>query len=228
MTLQDISADWYRLRAERYAQVAADLTQSIFVTQSHPKLTDELVVMERLMELAPGPQGLDLGCGAGARDVYRFSQAGLDVTGVDAIEENVAVAHRLHPELADKVWVHDLRRPLPFESERFDFAYCDSVIQHLEPDEVKGTLLAEAARVLKPGGVLQLIFKCGQGIATIVDREYDAERSFRLYDADEVRGWLEGLGMRLIEAGSPDELGGVLHCADHRLIDTCVMWTRKQ
>ena len=34
-------------------------------------------------------------------------------------------------------------------------------------------------------------------------------------------------GARLIEAGSPDELGGLLYVQDHRAIPMCLMWGRK-
>ena len=61
MTQADISAEWYRRRADRYAQIAADPDWYTFVTHSHPNLTDELAVFDRLLELLRGPHGLDLG-----------------------------------------------------------------------------------------------------------------------------------------------------------------------
>ncbi|MBN1872998.1 MAG: methyltransferase domain-containing protein [Anaerolineae bacterium] len=51
--------------------------------------------------------------------------------------------------------VADLSRPFPFVKNCFDLIYCSSLIEHLaEPDK----LLAEAWRVLKPGGYLYLSF----------------------------------------------------------------------
>ncbi len=227
MTEPNTSADWYRQRADRYAQIAVDSNWYTYQTHSHPKLTDELAVFDRLVELVPGQRGLDLGCGAGARDVFRMRGAGYDVQGLDAIEENIAVANRLHPELADYLSVHDLRTPLLFTDAAFDFAYCDSVFQHLESAEVHGILLPEAVRVLKVGGVLQLLFKCGRGIKTIRDPAYDEDRSFRLYDPNEVVGRLQLLGMSLVEPEKLGAIGGIQRCTDYRQIDICIMWARK-
>ena len=147
---------------------------------------------------------------------------------LDAIEENIAVANRLHAHLAEKLLVHDLREWLPFRDASFDFAYCDSVFQHLEPDDVNDTLLPEAARVLKARGILQLLFKCGRGIKTIHDPQYGEVRRFRLYDPRDVVLSLIELGMVLVEADSASEMGGVLRCTDPRQIDLCVLWARKE
>jgi SAM-dependent methyltransferase len=223
----NISADWYRRHAERYAQVADEWSQSIWVTHSHPALTDEQAALDRLVALAPGRCGLDVGCGAGARDVYRLMLAGYDVTGIDTIEENVALARTRHPEIAARVSVHDIREPLPFADASFDFAFCNSVIQHLEPEALYGVTLPEFARVLRPDGALQLIFKCGSGVLTIEDPDYGAERSFRLYEPDEVIARLAELGLALVRPRTAGEMGGVLHCEDHRRIDTCVMWVQQ-
>jgi len=222
-----ISADWYRRHAERYAQVADEWSQSTWVTHSHPALTDEQAALDRLLALAPGGRGLDVGCGAGARDVYRLMLAGYDVTGIDAIEENVALAWTRHPEIAERVSVHDIREPLPFADASFDFAFCNSVIQHLEPEALYGGTLPEIARVLRPDGALQLIFKCGSGVLTIDDPDYGAERSFRLYEPGEVIARLAELGLTLVPPWTAGEMGGVLHCEDHRRIDTCVIWVQQ-
>lgn len=224
----DVSPAWYAQHAERYAQVAAELTQSVWPVRSHPKLTDELAVFERLKELAgpPPKRGFDAGCGAGARDVFLLHQPGYDMTGVDAIAENVSVARQLHPEIAGRLSVADLSEPLPFEDASFDFAYCDSVIQHLDADAVFGVILPQLVRILRPGGVLQMLFKCGEGFATVHDPDYGVERSFHLYDEHAVLRRLEELGCGLVEADSPDKLGGLLYCQDHRAIPICVFWVR--
>ena len=222
-----VSEEWYRGHARRYSEVAHDFLQSVFVKHSHPDLTDEYAVFDRLLELVPGRIGLDLGCGAGARDVARLTEKGYDVTGVDSIEENIALAVEQHPNLNGKVSVHDLGNPLPFADESFDFAYCDSVLQHLTEAEVYETLLPEAARVLRSGGVLQLLFKAGNGIETVLDPQYNEERSFRLFDPTAVAARLGELGMVLVEPGANGEMGGVMLCADHRDIDIAVLWARK-
>ncbi|MEX2431247.1 MAG: methyltransferase domain-containing protein, partial [Dehalococcoidia bacterium] len=109
----------------------------------------------------------------------------------------------------------------------FDYIVCDWVIQHIEPGPLLDTTLPEIARVLRPDGVLQLGFKCGEGVLSIHDPDYDAPRTFRLYDEHVLLAVLEDLGMALVEADTPDELGGVLHAQDHRHIPLCILWARK-
>ena len=90
-------------------------------------------LLNRVVELARGNRGLDAGCGAGARDVHLLYTWGYDIYGIDAVEENISLGRELHPEIANKLSVADLREPLSFESGFFDFVLCNAVIQHLTP-----------------------------------------------------------------------------------------------
>ena len=224
----DYSEEFYRAHADRYAEVAHQLIQSIYIKSSHPALKGDLDLLERLKELITGRQGLDAGCGAGARDVYQFWLGGYDIYGVDAVEENIRAAKELHPEIADRVSVADMRYPLGFSDEYFDFIICSAVIQHIMPDQVFEVTLRELARVLKPGGVLQLMFKNGQGVITVYDRDYGIERSFQLYDEHEILQLLRSYGLRLVEAEAPDLLGGIMYFTDPKPVDHCVLYVRKE
>lgn len=92
---------------------------------------------------------------------------------------------------------------------------------------MNGTLLPEAVRVLKPGGVLQLLFKCGSGVLTVRDPTYDEDRNLLLYDAEQIVDRLRQLGMTLVEAEDSAIPGGVLRSTDFRQIELSVMWARK-
>jgi SAM-dependent methyltransferase len=93
----------------------------------------------------PGRRVLDLGCRYGA--LTSAYAAGNEVVGVDVDREALAGAAALGIET---VWA-DLDEPLPFPDESFDVAVCGELLEHLRfPDR----LLAEARRVLRPGGVL--------------------------------------------------------------------------
>ena len=223
----DYSESFYRRHAQRYAEVSHKYIQSVYSNVSHPALRGDADVMERMLELAPvGSRGLDAGCGAGARDVFLFWQAGYDIYGVDAIKENIEEARRLHPEIARRVSVADLREPIDHPDASFDFLICNAVIQHIEPDIVMGRTLPEFARVLRPGGVLQLVFKVGKGIATLYGRDYASDRSFHLYGADEVQEQLDTLGLRVIPA-EDGKLGGVMYFADTKPANHCLLYARK-
>ena len=95
----DFSETFYRRHAQRYAEVNHGFLQSIYSNISHLGLRGDMDLMDRLQGLVPaGSRGLDAGCGAGARDVFFYRRKGYDIYGVDAIEENIKEARRLHPE----------------------------------------------------------------------------------------------------------------------------------
>jgi 2-polyprenyl-6-hydroxyphenyl methylase/3-demethylubiquinone-9 3-methyltransferase len=103
-------------------------------------------------ELEVDPEGkrcLDVGCGGGLL-AEEFAKLGCEVTGVDPSEPSLETA-REHAEQAD-LEIRYLAAPgeeLPFDNDSFDFVYCCDVLEHV--DSVDRTV-AEAARVLKPGG----------------------------------------------------------------------------
>ena len=227
MTSRDYSPEFYRDNANRYSQVAHDFLHSVYLKSSHPGLKDDWDAWEQLKKLVPGKRGLDAGCGAGARDVYHAWSEGYDVTGIDAIEENIQVARDQHPEIAGRVLVADLGEALQFEDESFDFVVCNAVIQHIEPDLVRDVVLPELARVLRPQGVLQLMFKHGSGILTVFDPAYKMDRSFQLYDEDDILGILRQQSLTLIMPESPEDLTGLLYLTDGKAVDHCLLFARK-
>lgn len=207
--------------------MAHQFLQSVYAESSHPAVKGDLDLLERLKELAPGRRGLDAGCGAGARDVYNFWLSGFDIWGIDAVEENIRVSKQLHPEIADRLSVANLVEPLPFEDEAFDFVICDAVIQHIPRDAVEGVTLPELARVLRSGGVLQMMFKHGQGLLTVFDRDYGVQRSFQLHDEHRILDILKQRGLELVEEASQDKPGGIMYFTDPKPTDHCVFYARK-
>jgi SAM-dependent methyltransferase len=91
----------------------------------------------------PGRRVLDLGCRDGA--LTRAYAEGNEVVGVDADKEALAEAQKLGIETR---WA-DLDEPLPFEEETFDVVVAGELLEHLRDP---GRLVAEARRVLRPGG----------------------------------------------------------------------------
>src|SRR4051812_36037710 len=95
-----------------------------------------------------GGSVLDLGCGAGD-SVAQFRNENPDVRWVGAdVEASPEVPSRRRTD-AEFVTFDGMH--LPFDDASFDAIYCKQVLEHVrEP----APLLAEVARVLKPGGAL--------------------------------------------------------------------------
>ncbi len=84
----------------------------------------------------------------------------------------------------------------------------------------------ELVRVLKVGGIFQLMFKTGRGISTMYDRDFGANRTFQLYDVEEVLDVLASVGMEIVPAIG-EKLGGVILFRDTKPMDHCVFYARK-
>jgi 2-polyprenyl-6-hydroxyphenyl methylase/3-demethylubiquinone-9 3-methyltransferase len=101
----------------------------------------------------PGGAGatlLDVGCGGGLL-AEEFARAGLRVTGIDPSAESIETArcHAAASALAID-YVTGCGERLPFEDRSFDNVACCDVLEHV--DDVD-RVIAEIARVLKPGGL---------------------------------------------------------------------------
>ncbi len=224
----DISADFYREHARHYAKINLTGVQRVFPEASHSDLEGNHSLLLRLQELVPGSRGLDAGCGAGAHDVAMLLDRGYDMYGIDVVPENIECALDYYPDLHGRVWVADLSQKLETDDGSFDFVLCNAVIQHLEPDMVYGTTLAEFARILRPQGVLQLMFKKGNGVKTVYDHDYGVDRSFQLYREQEILDGLRSQGMDLVQEESPTSLGGIMYFTNPKGDDYCVFYARKK
>ena len=104
------------------------------------------------LAIRPGSFVVDLGCGAGA-DLVSFADAvgpTGHVLGIDSDESAVAEASRLASPYAPLRVEHGDIHHLHLADRSVDRVHTDRVLQHVAaPDAV----VAEAARVLRPGGV---------------------------------------------------------------------------
>jgi ubiquinone/menaquinone biosynthesis C-methylase UbiE len=107
--------------------------------------------------LAPGAPVVDVGCGTGTLAIALAAAAelhGAALIGVDGDPEVLARA-RAKP-WADKVqWRHGLATALPLPGASADRVVMSLLLHHLDPAGQR-TALAEAVRVLRPGGRLHV------------------------------------------------------------------------
>jgi 2-polyprenyl-6-hydroxyphenyl methylase/3-demethylubiquinone-9 3-methyltransferase len=103
------------------------------------------------LEVDPrGRRVLDVGCGGGLL-AEEFAGLGCEVSGVDPSRESIAAA-RVHAEAAGLRidYREGTGESLPFPDAAFDIAYCCDVLEHVAD---LPRVIAETARVLRPGGV---------------------------------------------------------------------------
>ncbi|MAW51976.1 MAG: SAM-dependent methyltransferase [Geminicoccus sp.] len=97
---------------------------------------------------------IDIGCGIGGPARYVAEQVGCHVTGIDLTADYIAAGNTLCEwvGLGDRVHLEQASAlELPYEAARFDAAYVMHVGMNIAD---KTTMMAEAFRVLRPGGCL--------------------------------------------------------------------------
>lgn len=96
---------------------------------------------------------LDLGCGSGYGS-HRIAQVATEVHGVDVADDAIAYAREnyRHPRL--NYQTIQAGKALPFPDKHFDVILSFQVIEHVSDDN---QYLAEARRLLRPGGYLVVI-----------------------------------------------------------------------
>ncbi|WP_329011157.1 methyltransferase domain-containing protein [Micromonospora rifamycinica] len=126
-----------------------DASEDVSVDEAADRLTDRLA---GLLTIESGDRLLDLGCGIGEPAMRLAAAHKIEVVGVSISRRQVerandravaaGLADRLSFQLADAM-------DLPFPDGSFDLVWALESLHHM-PD--RGHVLAQAARVLRPGG----------------------------------------------------------------------------
>lgn len=148
-----------------YDAVAADYAAAFPGTE--PEASVDLAMIDHFVELvavAGSTDVLDAGCGAGRMSRY-LTDRGCRVRGIDLAPGMIEMARRDHPGLNFRTGSID---DLPYADDAFVGAlYWYSVIH--SPDDVLPAILAEAVRVVKPGGYVLVAFQAGSGSRDVAE-----------------------------------------------------------
>jgi ubiquinone/menaquinone biosynthesis C-methylase UbiE len=146
------------------------------------------IVAERMRALPPGSVVVDVGGGrscAFAR--HRASGDGVRLIGVDVSADELA-----HNEDVDEKIVADVVEGLPIGDREADLVVSHSVVEHLADSDA---YVAEAARALKPGGLLINTLPSKYAPFSLINRVLPERAKARLLQL--VFPWSEGvLGYR--------------------------------
>ena len=177
------------------------LTPEILATVEHLHTGGAATTRDQAerITLTPESRVLDIGCGTGGPARYLAHSYGCRVDGIDLTPELVEAGQVLTKRcgLDDRVTLQQGDAlDLPFPDETFDVVWCQNVTMNIAD---KSGFLANAYRVLKPGGLFSSTeFSLGPGGEVVypVFWAYDASIDF-LDPEDVMRAQFDEAGFRV-------------------------------
>ncbi len=172
-----------------------------------PDVVDQRRTIRAALALQPGEQVLDIGSGPGFLAGEMAEEVGAEgrVHGIDPSDSMLAIARRGDTPVE---YGRGDALALPFEDEQFDVAVSTQVYEYVA--DIEGAL-AEARRVLRPGGRLLVL---DTDWDSIVWRSRDRDRTERVLAA-----WNE----HLADPYLPRRLPGLLRAAGLELADAAII-----
>lgn len=137
---------------------------------------------------------LDVGC-AGGRDSKYFVDAGHEVVGIDIVDSFLAEARKRAPKA--KFIKMDILK-LDFPKNHFDAIWANAVLLHFSKDDLL-KILEKFYKILKPGGILHVRLKRGQGAHLVKEKlTGDKYKFYTFYYKKEIEEELRKTGFKII------------------------------
>lgn len=159
------------------------------ITHLHPHRREATTALIAQLDLRPGEQVLEIGCGSGATLVEIALRHPVQLQGLDLLEEMLEVARQRVARcgLSERIQLQPGREnvPLQFPDASFDKVYCESVLGFQDAAAARH-MLQEIYRVLKPGGRFvanEAIWKSGVTADRIAAINRDGLEDFGLRQA---------------------------------------------
>ena len=142
---------------------------------------------------------LDLGCGPGTDSSVLISH-GLKVTGIDLSDELVRLAKNANP---DGIFLQGNMLDLPFDSHKFDGLFAKASLLHLAKSDTPKAL-QEIVRVVKPGAIVHIAIKGGDGEKVVKEEKfgYEFERFFSFWASEDFATLLSDAGLSVTKTNS--------------------------
>lgn len=180
----DTIADRYRERNADRSTIGAIVEQFIHS-------------VERSTETSPA-RIVDVGCGPGWESAT-FAERGHETVGVDLTPEFLRMGRDESPTTS---FLRMDMRQLGLQTDAFDGLWACASFLHVPRVDAPSTL-SEFHRVVRPGGVVHISVKCGDGTRTVTSTD-DGERRFTLYQPSELKSLLQDSGFD-VESVDTDE-----------------------
>lgn len=184
----ELPARLLEIASDPVPQYAFDYSTYEFVQRDHPLLA--AMQQSDARHFADCDHVLDIGCGAGIfLDCLR--RQGIDAIGV----ERDPIVAEYGRGMGLQILTHDAIDFLETTEQRFDGVYCAHFVEHL-PIEAVEKLLRLMFRVLKPGGLLVLIFPDPESIRSQLLGFWRDPEHVRFYHPELVLSMAMAVGFR--------------------------------
>lgn len=181
--------DKSQLAVATYEKIARKYTQQYF-----NDVVDLPYIDDFLNLLPAGARILDVGSGPGQFSQHMLSK-GFQVTGIDFSQEMLAIAREKVP--TGNFEYMDMRH-LSFADHTFDGLFAAYSLIHIPSEEVEATLRG-FARVLQPGGYLELAVQRGEADQIIDEPFLPSEKMFfNFFTPERLTEYLTAAGFAVV------------------------------